>query len=332
MSAPFAFSLKSAFARTLAIATFTLIPLVVIDVVAFPKDVDRRGGGLSSLAPAEGIGNVGSRQVGVHCGTTSDANLDDCKFLVDPKNWGGAFADNNICHYTGRPSGEINAPAYNVACHGQCQESFSVHSGSQADQSFPTIGCVYVARMTPSKDNSDLIRQEAVSLFGYADTSINKINVMTQLSNKIGVCISDGNGRRYVLLNDKEWEVGVVDGIEEGLGARVVQWAGQLDRAVMVDGGWWIVLRWFSFLRCSWWGLAPFFLLPFYFFVSLSSLILSFLTVPKPTPPFPLPSRISVLTSSPIYFGVRPSSDWVQPDWIDEDKAKKSRLRSLKKT
>ncbi|KAF5346645.1 hypothetical protein D9758_013193 [Tetrapyrgos nigripes] len=228
MPTPSAFSSKSAFARTLAIATLTLIPLVVVDAVAFPKgggggkgggsggttggSTGGKGGSGGSGSGGSGSGGSGAleqlgqdilgilpsggTQVGVHCGTTSDANLDDCKFLVDPNNWGGAFADNNVCHYTNPITQEINAAAYNVACHGQCQESFSAHSGSQADQFFPTIGCVYVARMPQDslKDNSDLIREQAAGLFGCADTSKNKVNVMTQLSNKIGVCISNGNG------------------------------------------------------------------------------------------------------------------------------------------
>lgn len=36
-------------------------------------------------------------------------------------------------------------------------------------------------------------------------------------------------------------------------------------------------------------------------------------------------SRISVLTPSLVEFGVIPKEHWYQPDWIDEDRAKKSR-------
>ncbi|THU75611.1 hypothetical protein K435DRAFT_706803, partial [Dendrothele bispora CBS 962.96] len=119
----------------------------------------------------------GGTKTGVHCGTTSDANLDDCKFLLDPANWGSAFAGgSNVCHYTNPITREIDEPAYNVACHNDC--------------------CVYVARMPADtiQDSSELIRKEASGLLGCADTSKNKVNVMEQLDNKVGVCISDGKG------------------------------------------------------------------------------------------------------------------------------------------
>lgn len=36
--------------------------------------------------------------VGVHCGTTDDATLSDCKALLDPGTWNSAFAGtSNVC-------------------------------------------------------------------------------------------------------------------------------------------------------------------------------------------------------------------------------------------
>ncbi|KZV61061.1 glycosyltransferase family 15 protein [Peniophora sp. CONT] len=39
---------------------------------------------------------------------------------------------------------------------------------------------------------------------------------------------------------------------------------------------------------------------------------------------------VSALTTAPIEFGLIPREDWFQPDWIDEDKAKKSREKMEK--
>jgi len=39
--------------------------------------------------------------------------------------------------------------------------------------------------------------------------------------------------------------------------------------------------------------------------------------------------RVSVLTDSPVEFGVIPKSHWFQPDWIDEQKASKARERMV---
>ncbi|KAK7453235.1 hypothetical protein VKT23_011911 [Stygiomarasmius scandens] len=119
----------------------------------------------------------GGKKSGVHCGTTDDANLDDCKFLTDPKNWGAAFAgNNNKCHYTNPFTREFNAEAYNVGCHGEC--------------------CVYVARIPSDQiqDQSESIRSIAAGLMGCADTSKGKVNAVNQLENGIGICVSNGHG------------------------------------------------------------------------------------------------------------------------------------------
>ncbi|KIY43542.1 glycosyltransferase family 15 protein [Fistulina hepatica ATCC 64428] len=39
--------------------------------------------------------------------------------------------------------------------------------------------------------------------------------------------------------------------------------------------------------------------------------------------------RVSVLTSGPISFGLIPREHWVQPDWIDENRARKGRLSMM---
>ncbi|KAF5362748.1 hypothetical protein D9758_011738 [Tetrapyrgos nigripes] len=170
--------------------SLALIPIILtlsalsVPVLTLPDPNIRRGvaGGVGGALADLGediLGNLpdGGTKTGVHCGTTNDASLDDCKFLIqDEKNWNAAFAgNNNVCHYTNFITREFNYEAHNVACHGQC--------------------CVYVARMKTEviKDYSSLIRQEASGLFGCADTSKGKINVMTQLDNKIGVCISNGD-------------------------------------------------------------------------------------------------------------------------------------------
>jgi len=41
-------------------------------------------------------------------------------------------------------------------------------------------------------------------------------------------------------------------------------------------------------------------------------------------------SRVSVITSSQVEFGVIPHDHWYQPDWIDENKAKASREKMEK--
>jgi alpha 1,2-mannosyltransferase len=39
--------------------------------------------------------------------------------------------------------------------------------------------------------------------------------------------------------------------------------------------------------------------------------------------------RVSVLTDAPMSFGLIPTEHWVQPDWIDEDRASKGRLKMM---
>ncbi|KAF8212223.1 glycosyltransferase family 15 protein [Mycena galopus ATCC 62051] len=39
--------------------------------------------------------------------------------------------------------------------------------------------------------------------------------------------------------------------------------------------------------------------------------------------------RVSVLTNAPISFGLIPPEHWVQPEWIDEDRARKGRLQMM---
>ncbi|KAJ6469664.1 hypothetical protein DFH09DRAFT_1254042 [Mycena vulgaris] len=73
---------------------------------------------LITLAAAPGV----FAQVGVHCGTTSDATFSDCQALTDPATWSSAWAaDSNVCHYS-NPDDLFAAPAvaYNTACHGNC--------------------------------------------------------------------------------------------------------------------------------------------------------------------------------------------------------------------
>ncbi|KAJ7913625.1 hypothetical protein B0H13DRAFT_1612376 [Mycena leptocephala] len=116
-------------------------------------------------------------QVGVHCGTTSDATFSDCQALFDPATWDSAWAgDTNVCHY--RNSGDLfGAPAvaYNTACHGNC--------------------CVYYAsKVAGSKPDKGKTLQDAASLMGCADTAKNKINGMLNTEQAYGVCISNGNG------------------------------------------------------------------------------------------------------------------------------------------
>ncbi|KAJ6565675.1 hypothetical protein B0H10DRAFT_2359153 [Mycena sp. CBHHK59/15] len=116
-------------------------------------------------------------QVGAHCGTTSDATYSDCQALVDPATWDAAWAaDSNVCHY--RNSDDLfgtPATAYNTACHGNC--------------------CVYFAsKVAGGKPDKEKTRQDAISLFGCADTKVNKINGMVYTEQAYGVCISNGQG------------------------------------------------------------------------------------------------------------------------------------------
>ncbi|KAJ6547577.1 glycosyltransferase family 15 protein [Mycena capillaripes] len=39
--------------------------------------------------------------------------------------------------------------------------------------------------------------------------------------------------------------------------------------------------------------------------------------------------RVSILTDAPISFGLIPAEHWVQPDWIDEDRARRGRLKMM---
>ncbi|KAJ6496691.1 glycosyltransferase family 15 protein [Mycena vitilis] len=39
--------------------------------------------------------------------------------------------------------------------------------------------------------------------------------------------------------------------------------------------------------------------------------------------------RVSVLTDAPVSFGLIPKEHWVQPDWIDEDRARRGRLKMM---
>ncbi len=38
---------------------------------------------------------------------------------------------------------------------------------------------------------------------------------------------------------------------------------------------------------------------------------------------------MSVLTDAPVHFGVIPPEQWYQPEWIDEDLARRGRLRLM---
>ncbi|KAJ6572420.1 hypothetical protein DFH09DRAFT_1246816 [Mycena vulgaris] len=115
-------------------------------------------------------------QVGVHCGTTSDATFSDCQALTDPGIWDTAWAaDSNVCHY--RDSDDLfgaRAVAYNTACHGNC--------------------CVYYASKTGGKPDKEKTRQDAMSLFGCADKGKNKVNALLFTEQAYGVCLSDGKG------------------------------------------------------------------------------------------------------------------------------------------
>ncbi|KAJ7460172.1 hypothetical protein FB451DRAFT_1500440 [Mycena latifolia] len=115
-------------------------------------------------------------QVGAHCGTTSDATYSDCQALVDPATWDSAWAGaTNVCHYS-NPDDIFGAPAtaYNTACHGNC--------------------CVYFASKTGGQPDKEQTRQDAISLFGCADISANKVNALRFAEQGYGVCLSDGNG------------------------------------------------------------------------------------------------------------------------------------------
>ncbi len=39
------------------------------------------------------------------------------------------------------------------------------------------------------------------------------------------------------------------------------------------------------------------------------------------------PRRTSDITDAPVEYGIIPREDWVQPDWIDEEKASASRQK-----
>ncbi|KAJ6565845.1 hypothetical protein DFH09DRAFT_1314630 [Mycena vulgaris] len=112
---------------------------------------------LITFAAAPGV----FAQVGVHCGTTSDATFSDCQALTDPAT---------------NPDDLFAAPAvaYNTACHGNC--------------------CVYFASKTGGKPDKEKTRQDALSLLGCADQSKNKINGLLFTEQAYGVCISNGKG------------------------------------------------------------------------------------------------------------------------------------------
>lgn len=40
--------------------------------------------------------------------------------------------------------------------------------------------------------------------------------------------------------------------------------------------------------------------------------------------------RTQELTDAPVSYGLIPKSDWYQPDWIEEDKAKAAREKMVK--
>lgn len=41
------------------------------------------------------------------------------------------------------------------------------------------------------------------------------------------------------------------------------------------------------------------------------------------------PRRVSILTDAPISFGLIPKEHWVQPDWIDEERAREGRQKMM---
>ncbi|ESK88845.1 hypothetical protein Moror_17067 [Moniliophthora roreri MCA 2997] len=114
-------------------------------------------------------------EVGVHCGTTSDATLSDCQALVnDQAAWNAAFNTGNTCTYT-NPLDLPPKTAWNVACKGNC--------------------CVYVAGVTGGDVIlSETTRQEAAGLLGCGDPSKNSINGMQKFDDGHGVCLSNGDG------------------------------------------------------------------------------------------------------------------------------------------
>ncbi|PWN88749.1 hypothetical protein FA10DRAFT_303678 [Acaromyces ingoldii] len=111
--------------------------------------------------------------VGVHCGTTGDAVLSDCKDMLNDKAfWDGEFNTGATCTYT-NPFSTVPLPttAYNVACKGEC--------------------CVYVAATGADTVLKETTRQEALGLLGCGDEGANKINGMQKFDDGHGVCIGD---------------------------------------------------------------------------------------------------------------------------------------------
>ncbi|CAA7259340.1 unnamed protein product [Cyclocybe aegerita] len=120
-----------------------------------------------------------SKRDEVHCGTTDDATLSDCRALIDNRdNWNAAFAGNdNLCHYTNPQDLKFNYPAYNTACRGEC--------------------CVYYASGDSDEGpvpNAETIRSRAAGLLGCGDTGSNKVNALGVAGDGSGVCISNGDG------------------------------------------------------------------------------------------------------------------------------------------
>ncbi|KAJ7925594.1 hypothetical protein B0H13DRAFT_2229619 [Mycena leptocephala] len=112
-------------------------------------------------------------QVGVH------STFSDCQALTDPATWDSAFNTVNTCKY-GSPDNIFHFPAmaYNTACHGNCCVYWAASYGGSG----PTV---------PDKEQT---RQDAMGLFGCADTAKNKINAMVFKDDGYGVCLSNGNG------------------------------------------------------------------------------------------------------------------------------------------
>ncbi|GJE91140.1 hypothetical protein PsYK624_072890 [Phanerochaete sordida] len=127
---------------------------------------------LAALAAAQ----LAYAGIGVHCGTTNDATLSDCKALLnDDATWDGAWAGtSNVCHYSNADSGVINGKAYNTACHGNC--------------------CIYYASMVGHTPDKGQTRADAQGLLGCADTDKDAVNGLDFFDDGRGVCISDGSG------------------------------------------------------------------------------------------------------------------------------------------
>ncbi|KAJ7705239.1 hypothetical protein B0H14DRAFT_3645634 [Mycena olivaceomarginata] len=72
------------------------------------------------------------------------------------------------------PSPSLSESKPSAACHGNC--------------------CVYFASKTGRKPDREQTRRDAMELFGCADMSVNKINVMVFAEQAYGVCVSNGDG------------------------------------------------------------------------------------------------------------------------------------------